>query len=169
MNVLRAVDPIPDASVSPPEQLVTENLNLRARIEQLEGLLTASHVPFPEKSENDAHPETPEEIVSTFQGLHLGGPEDSTSQETLMDPMCSENILSLLPIRQSSLRIVHFSLGTLGWVHCALNAPKFLAEHEAFWNSLELDDRKGLENHGWMAVYLSVLAVSPSAPFVTHR
>jgi hypothetical protein len=153
------VDPIPDASASSPDQLVNENLNLRARIEQLEALLTASEVTFRETSVNDVHPEPPEDIVTTFEGLHLGSLEDSIPQD-LPDPAFSYNILSLLPIRESSLKIVHLSLGTLGWIHCALNAPKFLAEHGAFWNSLELNNRTVLENHGWMAVYLSVLAVS---------
>ena len=138
-------------------------MNLRARIEQLESLLTASNVQFPENILNDeVQAEPPEDIVTTFEGLHLGGgPEDST-QETPGDPVFSDNILYLLPIRESSLKIVQFSLGTLGWVHCALNAPKFLAEHDLFWNGLESNHRKGLENHGWITVYLSVLAVSPS-------
>jgi hypothetical protein len=164
MTIPRAVDPIPGANASSPDQLVDENLNLRARIEQLETLLTASHVPFLETSVNDIHPELPEDIVTTFEGLHLGGPEDSISQDS-PDLMFSYNILSLLPVRESSLKIVHFSLGTLGWVHGALNAPKFLTEHEEFWNSLELNNRNVLENHGWMAVYLSILAVSLPTTF----
>jgi hypothetical protein len=142
-------------------------LALRARIEQLEALLTASHVPFPDRGEDDIQAEPPEDIVTTFEGLHLGGgPEENSFHDQLTDPDFFDNMLSLLPIRESSLKIVHFSLGTLGWVHCALNVPKFLAEHDAFWISLELNGKNGLENHAWMAVYLSVLAVSVSIPLV---
>jgi hypothetical protein len=65
----RAVDPIPDIDARSPEQLADENLTLRARIEQLEALLTASHIEFPEKSADAVHPEPPEDIVTTFEGL----------------------------------------------------------------------------------------------------
>jgi len=136
-----------------------ENLALRSRVEQLEALLATSHLPL--SSPNNRPPEPPEDIFTTFERLHLGGSEENTIQGTVLEPtIYDDQILSLLPIRESSLKIVHFSLGALGWVHCALDVPRFMTEHDAFWNGLEVNDRKALQNHGWMAVYLSVLAVS---------
>lgn len=48
----------------------------------------------------------------------------------------------------------------IGWVHCALNAPLFVDQHEAFWNSLNSKNVEVLQDHSWMALYLSVLSVS---------
>jgi hypothetical protein len=149
---------------------LSENISLRARIEQLETLL--NHDKDSRRSISNLSPvvvdtldspQPPEDIVTTFEGLHLGGPGDGLPKGPSRPAAPSnENILSLFPIRESSLKIVEFSLSTLGWVHCSLNAPRFLTEHNTFWDSLEANDRTVLNHHSWLAVYLSVLAVSPS-------
>jgi hypothetical protein len=162
-----ALDPVPALSSSDQEQLLSENISLRARVEQLETLLNhdrGSRPSIPDLSPAVVDPpEPPEDIVTTFEGLHLGGPGNDLPQGPSRPAAPSnENILSLFPIRESSLKIVEFSLSTLGWVHCSLNAPRFLTDHNTFWDSLEANDRTVLYNHGWLAVYLSVLAVSPS-------
>ena len=161
-----AVDPLPDTSATVPD-LFNENIRLRARIEQLEALVAINKTEVPNpmstSSVNDtpSNSQPPEDIVTTFEELSLGDsvkawPEDSQNRSR----DSPQHIMSLLPIRQSSLTIVRFSLATLGWVHRALNGPRFLAEHDAFWNALESNNKNAFENHGWMSVYFSVLAVS---------
>jgi hypothetical protein len=161
-----ALDPLPNTSSTVPD-LVNENALLRARIDQLEALVAISkdegHSPISTSRANDTPfgPRPPEDIVTAFEGLHLGDPVKEWSKYSTLQPEgLTRHVLSLLPIRQSSVKIVRFSLAALGWVHCALNGPRFLAEHDAFWNRLEVNDRNALENHGWMAVYFGVLAVS---------
>lgn len=162
----RALDPLPDTASSIAD-LVDENRLLRTRIEQLEALLavdqSAGRSPISTSSANDkaSTPQPPEDIVAIFEGLHLGHPVNTQPRSLHISTDVSvQHVLSLLPIRQSSLKIVRFSLAALGWVHCALNGPRFLAEHDAFWNSLGSNDQRAMDNHGWMAVYFSVLAVS---------
>lgn len=55
----------------------------------------------------------------------------------------------------------------LGWIHCALNAPGFIKQHEIFWDALSPHDLHVLDDHSWIALYLSVLCVSPFAAIVT--
>ena len=160
------MDPLPDTSSTVPD-LVNENIRLRARIEQLEALVASdkANIPSPISTSgvNDtpSNPQPPEDIVTTFEGLHLGDPvKDWPENSQNRSKDAPQRILSLLPIRQSSLKIVRFSLATLGWVHCALNGFRFFAEHDAFWNALESNDKNAFDNHGWMSVYFSVLAVS---------
>jgi hypothetical protein len=166
LHCYSAVDPVPDLDSIRQDQLLDENLGLRAHIKHLETLLTEKEPSISTISSRTSKTfqssQPPEDIVTTFEGLHLGVQADETPQGSNINSVISHgDIISLLPIRESSLKLVRFSLGTLGWVHCALNAPRFLAEHDAFWSSLELNDIKVLDNHGWMSVYLSVLAVSP--------
>jgi Centromere DNA-binding protein complex CBF3 subunit B len=103
----------------------------------------------------------PADVISTFEDLHLGDYSESTSQKQLDNRNYWNNEpLTLLPVRSSSHRIVRYSLEYFGWVHCALNAPDFLQQHEDFWNALESEDTSVLGNHFWMALYFSLIAVS---------
>lgn len=68
--------------------------------------------------------------------------------------------LRSVPDKQTSTRIVEYSLQMLGWVHCALRVDHFLIEHEAFQNALIASTLEVLQDHKWMSVYFSVLAVS---------
>lgn len=103
-----------------------------------------------------------ENILSTFQGLQVESPSKFPSQSSRQcDSTRIEYLFSILPTRASSDSIVRFSLEKLGWVHCALNAPVFLAQHENFWRGLQAKNSQVLEDHGWTALYLSVISVSP--------
>jgi hypothetical protein len=166
----RAVDSTPSDGLDRSEDLLNENLLLRARVKQLESLIaTESDAGVNLRGENStgnhftSSPQLPEDVVTIFEGLHLGqSAKEIPDNITIVSDAADERILSLLPIRESSLKIVRFSLAVLGWVHCAVNVPKFLSEHDAFWNYLEANNKIALRNHGWLPVYLSILAVSPS-------
>lgn len=79
--------------------------------------------------------------------------------EVKSDGRPSLDVLSILPSREESTRVVNFSLQMLGWIHCALRVDIFQQEHEQFWDRLEAQDTSVLENHSWLMVYFSVLAV----------
>lgn len=154
--------------ISPEDQLRNENAGLHARIQHLEALLQQGEARPLEFSESTISPINPEgenqppaDIVSAFDDLHMTGPSETRPQRpTVASESRKEELLSLLPIRKSSEKIIRFSLGALGWVHCALNAPLFIDQHEAFWNSLNSKNVEALQDHSWMALYLSVLSVS---------
>jgi hypothetical protein len=115
-----------------------------------------------------------EDLQDTFDNLHLGlQPEILAPGSPITSGSLSEfsDLLTLLPVRRSSESIIRFSLSMLGWIHCALNAPAFLLEHDRFWSALEAHDRTVLSNHTWIAVYMSVLAVShaPHSELVSIR
>jgi hypothetical protein len=116
-----------------PDELLNENIRLRARIEQLESLLTVSsdaEVALPDTTwrTNKAleNPQPPESIVTTFEGWYLRRILENVHEnvDTIPD-FANDHLLSILPLRQSSLKLVHFSLESLGWVHCALSASRF--------------------------------------------
>jgi hypothetical protein len=106
-----------------------------------------------------------EDIISTFHGLHVESTPNSSSpgQRNSCNNRSSDYLLSLLPIRESSEQVARFSLETSGWIHCALNVPRFLKEHERFWNALSTRGFHVLDDHSWIALYLSVLCVSNSS------
>ncbi|KAL3440562.1 hypothetical protein BJX65DRAFT_290320 [Aspergillus insuetus] len=94
-------------------------------------------------------------LENTLEKLH-----DSRANSTVLDPVINDDFyktLSILPTETSSRSIVGFSVSTLGWIHCAIRADKFLQEHESFWNALNGGDYSVLGNHQWMAIYLSIL------------
>jgi hypothetical protein len=71
----------------------------------------------------------------------------------------SFDIFHLLPNCATSTYIVKFTLENLGWIHCAVSADQFMKEHDMFQNCLATGDLTVLENHGWMAIYFSLLTV----------
>jgi hypothetical protein len=79
-----ALDPVPALGSSDQEQLLSENISLRARVEQLETLLNHdrdSRPSIPNLSPVVVDPpQPPEDIVTTFEGLHLGGPGNGLPQ-----------------------------------------------------------------------------------------
>lgn len=167
MCLLSAVDPdVSTDSSAGYESLLRENEALRTRNKQVEALLSSAGIV---NSRQDSHHILPThdiqvsvEINSTFDGLHLGAcpASDSCIQSQLSYSHHEHaDLFHLLPIRSSSDRLVRLSLGMLGWVHCALSVPKFLREHDNFWNSLISKDQGYLFDHSWMGIYLSVIAV----------
>ncbi|KAJ5660682.1 uncharacterized protein N7484_000054 [Penicillium longicatenatum] len=165
--------PIEDANAS----LARQNSRLQERVAELELALTLSlrgragaqrfsvgngspsnDRPMP----TAGHQATAfEEVGAILDEWNLG----RLKQEKLGKPT-SENDLHFLvetlksvPDSSTSTRIVEFSLQMLGWIHCALRADQFLIEHEAFHNALIAGTLEVLQDHKWMAIYFSVLAV----------
>jgi hypothetical protein len=147
------------------DRILIENSALRDRVKQLESLLTqdfGNGPGFMSSKPQLGLPEVEEGVLDTFDILHLGlQPDGLTSAASFAPEPASGrlDLLSLLPIRKSSEKIVRFSLEMLGWIHCALSPQDFLLEHDQFWSALEAHDRTVLSNHTWTALYLSVLAV----------
>ncbi|RDW69864.1 hypothetical protein BP6252_08884 [Coleophoma cylindrospora] len=168
-SCLMAVDlQIPKSGDGRDGALLNENEGLRSRIQHLEALLQrekAKNRPAcsdaPRTSNATADPGMPQEdILSTFQGLHVENASPLSSQGS-PDPQneWNDRLLSILPIKRSSDQIIRFSLETLGWHHCALNASTFLAQHERFWDAMKSRDLSILQDHSWMGLYLGVLCV----------
>lgn len=161
-----AVDPeSPESGLEPSSGLAKENSALRDRVRELEILLAqgvGNRPGFPAFTPQTSILQSGEDIHDTFDTLHLGSQSDATSLRTPLgfDSLHKfPDLISLLPIRTSSERLIRFSLGILGWIHCAVDAPKFIEEHDAFWSGLESHNREATSNHSWIAVYMSVLAV----------
>ncbi|KAF4815166.1 hypothetical protein CGCSCA5_v007199 [Colletotrichum siamense] len=64
-----------------------------------------------------------------------------------------------LPSRETSLTIVQFAMTYLGWIHCALRADIFVAEHCRFWDALEADPGLLALDTPFAAIYFAVLSV----------
>ncbi|KAJ5833640.1 hypothetical protein N7474_001951 [Penicillium riverlandense] len=90
--------------------------------------------------------------LGLFKDSELGDPTSEKDMHFLVETLKS------VPGKLTSTRIVEFSLQMLGWIHCALRADQFLAEHEAFQNALIAGTFEVLQDHKWMAIYFSVLA-----------
>lgn len=104
-----------------------------------------------------------EEVGAILDEWNLG----LHKQEEWGNPTSEKNLDFLVETRRSvpdkltSTRIVEFSLRVLGWIHCALRADQFFIEHEAFQNALIAGTLEVLQDHKWMAIHFSVLAVRP--------
>jgi hypothetical protein len=146
--------------------LLRENSSLRTRIKQLELALALPELRKLDtgisQSTSSPNPDlqSSQRIMNDFQSQALGlfldstGPVDNSSW--------NNSVKLILPTRQWSEIIVAFSLVQLGWVHCAVDEASFMEEHDTFWQRLIEDEKECLKNHGWIVVYLSILAVSLS-------
>lgn len=162
----RAVDEERDGN-PPDSALRRENTSLKLRIKQLELALSRPELVKLEadipratatKKKQDLH--SSESILSDFQAHVFGLSIDSSAQGHVNQSSSWDSQVKLiLPTRRWSDTIVEFSLTQLGWVHCALDEAVFMKEHDLFWKSLIGSEKDALSNHGWIAVYLSVLAV----------
>lgn len=155
--------------------LARENSKLRERVTELELVLLMSSqgragLPPADASIGKAvalkssHIATYDEVGAVLDDWDLGVSKNPQWQNSGSgrDAEYFQELFRSLPSRQNSTSIVQFSLQMLGWIHCGLRADQFLAEHEAFQNTLEIGTFQTLENHGWMAIYFSVLTVRPS-------
>ncbi|OKO94477.1 hypothetical protein PENSUB_11744 [Penicillium subrubescens] len=97
--------------------------------------------------------------MSDFQTQTFGLFAEPASGPAQSKRSLDSSVKLMLPTRQWSKIIVDFSLVQLGWVHCAVDEAIFMKEHDEFWQSLVEDKQECLTNHGWIAVYLSILAV----------
>lgn len=164
--IFRAVDEAPaTGNIRPIEDLENEKKGLHARIQHLEALLFQKEQESPRTLgaalDLSITPEASlpqDDILHSFQDLHVDTPPSSQNLPATLGES-NDELLMLLPIRKSSEQIVRFSLEVLGWIHCALNARDFLDQHEKFWAALHPQHLDGLEDHSWMALYLSILCV----------
>jgi hypothetical protein len=148
-------------------QIKAENEELRRRLQQLGADARQKDIAGAElanpNSSPSVHarlPEPQEDMISTFESLHFPGQNHRiVPSGPSLSSVSPDELMSLLPIRKSSELIVRFSIQNLGWVHCALNAPIFLAQHEKFWNALATKATSALENPSWLALYFAILAV----------
>lgn len=103
-----------------------------------------------------------EEVGAILDEWNLGLPkhEDLGNPTSKKDMHYLVETLKSVPDRQTSTKIVEYSLQMFGWIHCAVRVDQFLAEHEVFQNALLAGSLEGLQDHKWMALYFSVLAVS---------
>ncbi|KAF7177665.1 hypothetical protein CNMCM7691_006026 [Aspergillus felis] len=165
--------PMEDANAS----LVRQNSRLQERVAELELALTlslrdrAGARPFrvgngspsmDRPTPTAGHRATTfEEVGAILDEWNLGllKQEDSGNPRSEKDLHFLVDTLRSVPDKSTSTRIVEFSLQILGWIHCALRADQFLTEHEAFQNALMAGTLEVLQDHKWMAIYFSVLAV----------
>lgn len=153
-----------DTATTNPESsnLTRENQSLKLRIKQLELAISRPELAKLETVSSPVPPSDPQSsdrIMSDFQTQALGFSVES-SQNIANNTRPGENSVKLiLPTRRWSERIIDFSLVQLGWVHYAVDDPTFREEHDAFWDTFIEHEKESLINHGWIAVYLSLLAV----------
>lgn len=72
-----------------------------------------------------------------------------------ISPFSTPNLFAVLPDRETSDRVVQYSLDRVGWQHGAVHAGNFKAECEEFfgWGT-----RRGeLVNQAWLALYYAIL------------
>lgn len=149
------------------EGLLDENRSLRARILELESLIhdTSNDDRIRNHVTSSTQSRTPlsvsEDIHEIFERLHLDVVAgDSSKDSSELDLAIRPHVWQILPTRPESEKIVRFSLSMLGWVHCALDVPSFEIEHAKFWSFLLPFENADLFNdHAWMAIYFSVIAV----------
>jgi hypothetical protein len=155
-----------DSNTLNSSNLIRENASLRIRIKQLELALARPELSRLERCVSEpapAFPESPQipkKIMSDFQTQTFGLFAEPASGPAQSNRSLDSSVKLMLPTRQWSKIIVDFSLVQLGWVHCAVDEGTFMKEHDEFWQSLVEDKQECLTNHGWIAVYLSILAVS---------
>ncbi|KAL4891255.1 hypothetical protein BDV59DRAFT_194450 [Aspergillus ambiguus] len=160
--------------------LVRENSLLRERITRLETTLTLSRnaevrspVTTPETSECvlRSAQAAKEEIrqlenhIVTVEIINFTGVRQAEGQivawqrpDGRPSTLCSgDDSLQTIPSRSLSEAIIHFSLRTLGFIHCAVRANVFYSEHQDLWTKLSQGDVSGAGNHHWMAVYYALL------------
>ncbi|KAH7309983.1 hypothetical protein BKA65DRAFT_414326 [Rhexocercosporidium sp. MPI-PUGE-AT-0058] len=153
-------------------QLKRANAEMQARVELLEAAVLGGGHEHGHRQDGSSGATAPtstceislsnENFLSTFQELESPSSKVASPSAPSLGRGVSRGtgyLFSILPNPASSEAIVRFSLENLGWVHCALNAPEFLAQHENFWTGVQAKDSQVLEDHGWIALYLSVISV----------
>lgn len=173
-DVFRATthDRTPDTDDNIVDQLLKERSALQAQIAELETALALSkpcahsHVGEPESQPPAATPgASVEDIVPALEQFDLGVSRDSDttviSEKGIADQLyepATDPLFLLLPSRETSEQLVTYSLQTLGWIHCAVNAPAFLKEHEEFWNRIHTGVGIDSGQRAWLAVYFAILS-----------
>ncbi|KAJ5029411.1 hypothetical protein J3E72DRAFT_232471 [Bipolaris maydis] len=152
------------------QDLLRERNALQAQIAELETALALSkpcgHSRTSESTDYTQPAATLEDLVPAFEqfdlGIRVGAAARAGAEKAILNGLyepAADPLFLLLPSRDASLGIVTFSLQTLGWIHCAVNANDFLAEHHDFWKNVELGTGIKPEQRPWVALYFAVLAV----------
>ncbi|KAM0415971.1 hypothetical protein ACHAPT_013070 [Fusarium lateritium] len=150
--------------------LAQQNSRLYERIAELElalamslqgraGLASGQNIPSAVVPTRQAIPL--EEVGAVLDDWNIGSVQHGKSytSTTCNDMQNFLEVQQIMPDKATSTHIVKFSLRVLGWIHCALRVDEFLAQHEAFQNSLQADSLQVFHGHGWMATYFSILTV----------
>jgi hypothetical protein len=151
------------------DDLLRERGALRAQIAELETALALSkpcaHSRTSESTDYSAPSASLEDLIPAFEQFDIaittnaareGGEKDLIDR--LYEP-AADPIYLLLPSKDASIQLITFSLQTLGWLHCAVDADVFFREHEEFWQSTQIGAGIERERRPWLVVYLAVLAV----------
>ncbi|KAJ5088268.1 hypothetical protein N7456_011884 [Penicillium angulare] len=168
-KVTIAVDPgigeqCADETNSDSSSILRENQSLKIRIKQLELALSHPELVKLEQPEiasppaPKSPPKSSDNIMSDFQTQAFGLSMEPISKSNSTQRW-DHSIKLILPCRRWSESIIDFSLIQLGWVHYAVDENAFRKEHDTFWDNLIESDRESPTDHGWIAVYLSLLAV----------
>lgn len=154
------------------DELLKERCALQAQIAELETALALSkpcgHT-HGTQLELHRQNQTPipafEDLVPALEQFDLQVSHDSDpvamSEKDMADRLyepSTDPIFLLLPSRDISEQLVTFSLRTLGWLHGAVHAPEFIAEHEAFWNGIHSGVAFDIKDRPWLALYFALLA-----------
>jgi hypothetical protein len=152
------------------DELVRERSALQAQIAELETALALSkpcaHSHVSRADDLAGISTSLKDIVPAFEQFDLSIEHDNASSENpekdiadrLYEPV-ADPIFLLLPNRDTSTKLSQFSLQTLGWLHCAVNADEFLQEHERFWERVQLGQSLEQTERPWLSLYLALLAV----------
>ena len=150
-------------------ELVRERSALQAQIAELETALALSkpcaHSHVSRADDLAGISTSLKDIVPAFEQFDLGIENDSASLENvekdiadrLYEPV-ADPIFLLLPNKDTSTKLSNFSLQTLGWLHCAVNANEFLQEQEQFWERVQRGQGLEQRERPWLSLYLAVLA-----------
>ncbi|KAI4942308.1 hypothetical protein J4E86_010110 [Alternaria arbusti] len=151
------------------EDLLRERGALRAQIAELETALALSkpcaHSRTSESTDYSAPSASLEDLIPAFEQFDIGITTNAAregGEKDLIDRLyepAADPIYLLLPSKDASIQLVTFSLQTLGWLHCAVDADVFFGEHEEFWQSTQLGAGIDRARRPWLVVYLAVLAV----------
>ncbi|KAF0323014.1 aurofusarin cluster transcription factor aurR2 [Colletotrichum asianum] len=99
----------------------------------------------------------------SFEQLNLGLGDGQLGATAAVSDIAGQTPQSTtkldLPSRETSSTIVQFAMTYLGWIHCALRADVFVAEHCRFWDALEADPGLLALDTPFAAVYFAVLSV----------
>ncbi|RMZ72008.1 Fungal transcriptional regulatory N-terminal [Pyrenophora seminiperda CCB06] len=152
------------------QDLLRERGAMRAQIAELETALALSkpcaHSRTSESTDYSQPAASLEDLVPAFEQFDIGirtsavaryGAEKDIA-DRLYEP-AADPLFLLLPSKDASLQLVNYSLQTLGWLHCAVNADVFLEEHQDFWQRTQLGTGIAREQRPWLIVYFAVLAV----------
>ncbi|KAJ5563953.1 hypothetical protein N7513_000195 [Penicillium frequentans] len=152
--------------------IIQENSKLRERVAELElalvmslqdraGLQARPTSGMPSATFNSENITAFEEVGAILDDWNLGIVQRSRRSDDSLTTGASQPLDTLrsLPNRVDSNVILQFSLKMLGWIHCAVRADQFITDHDILQDAMAEGDLQGLHDHGWMAIYFSLLTV----------